>query len=162
MTLLHKVHRGGTWTEEEEDICFHAMWLWSDDGDDDEDMLFKVSCAAYFTFCCDDHHRAHTELCLTAATSLLLPLVPSDVPRKVMPENGPTVCITFTGHFPQAACRTYVKLWLLHRDTASVVNIYITKTHFQQVGFTWKCDANCWLHCLRANIALYQNSGLII
>lgn len=40
---------------------------------------------------------AHTELCLTAATSLLLPLVPSDVPREVIPENIPTVCITFTG-----------------------------------------------------------------
>lgn len=38
---------------------------------------------------------AHTEPCLTAATSLLLPLVPSDVPREVLAENMPTVCITF-------------------------------------------------------------------
>lgn len=114
---------------------------------------------------------AHTELCLTAATSLLLPLVPSDVPRKVMPENMPTVCITFAGHFPQAACRTYVKRWLLYtytyriftsEETVSVVNICITKTLFQQVGFTWKCDANRWLHRLSTNIALYFRSDHFI
>ncbi len=39
----------------------------------------------------------HTELCLTAATSLLLPLVPSDVPREAVPDIMPTVRITFTG-----------------------------------------------------------------
>lgn len=58
------------------------------------------------------------------------------------------------GGFPlqaaQTACRTCVKLGLLYR----VWWIYSTWQTLH-VRFTWKCDANCWLYCLRASIALY-------
>lgn len=72
------------------------MRQWSDDADDDDDedevVLVKVSCALHSAVTIII--GAPTEPCLTAATSLLLPLVP----REVMPENNmPTVCLIFTG-----------------------------------------------------------------
>lgn len=88
---------------------------------------------------------AHSELCLTAATSLLLPFVPSDVPREVMTKkyaNGLHHLYRPIGFY--SACRTSVKLLLLLLCISSIFTsecicreyIYITKTHFQHVEFT--------------------------
>lgn len=56
MTPL-QVYQGETRAGEEGDISFHTMRLWP--LNDDDDMVFKVSCAAYSSFSYDDHHRCY-------------------------------------------------------------------------------------------------------
>lgn len=53
-----QVHQRGTRAREEENISFHTMGLWSLDDAEADDMVFKVSCAAYSPFSYDDHHRS--------------------------------------------------------------------------------------------------------
>lgn len=100
---------------------------------------------------------AHTELCLTAAILLVLPLVPSDMPREVMPENKPT--IFYIEGFPQAACRTSGEVLILLYIYSIFTSEYIcrkrrqNKKYFQHVGFTLNVMQT--VDCLRASIALY-------
>lgn len=66
MMALSTVHQGRTRRQEEVDICFHAMWLWSDSGDYDEDMPFVLPTLHSAVLIIIG---AHTEPRLNAATS---------------------------------------------------------------------------------------------
>lgn len=75
LTLTHKVRLERTGTEEEEDYDFFSHHVTYNDGDgdgDDDDLLFKVSCAAHSAVTIIT--GTHAELCLTAASLLLLPV----------------------------------------------------------------------------------------
>lgn len=66
-------------------------------GDDDDNMLFKVSCAAYPPFSCDDHYSSSNWAAPHCCYHYCCRLCRVITLREVMPGNMPTVCITFIG-----------------------------------------------------------------
>lgn len=153
-------------TEEDRTFCFLAMWLWSNDGDDNGDMLFNVGCAAYFIFCCDDNHRSshwvvpHYCYTINAAAACAEWCAERSHCWKICQlSTSPSQATGFYLVFHRLPVEQMLNL-LLHYiysifASECICSEYIHyKNSCQHVGFTWKFDANCWLYCLRASIAL--------
>lgn len=105
-------------------------------------MLFRVSCAAYPPFSCDDHHSS-SDWAVPHCCYHCCRLCRVITLREFMPGNMPTVCITFTGQQAliyrvstvECICRKYVNdknnMWVCK---ASVLGL--TQNVMQTVDFT--------------------------
>lgn len=162
MTALYKVHQGGTRTRIKErkrtflfTPCDCGLMM----------VMMMKTCCSKLAVLPTLHSAvmiiigAHTELCLTAATSLLLPLVPCDHTERSHARKYASSLHHLhrsTGFYlegflcshSQTACRACVKLRLLYiysiYTTECICSEYIhDKNKFSTCAFT---NRSCWIY----------------
>lgn len=123
-------------------------------------MMMKTCCCklavlAYFKFCCDDLHRSphgaapHCCYIITAAACAVWCAARSHARKHA---NSLHHLHRPTGFISRGYLLSHCTHAVHSLQSASAVNVHVTKTRVQHVGFTWKCDANRWLYCVRASI----------
>lgn len=112
--------------QDKKDISFHTMWLWFDD----DDMLFKVSCAACYPFSYNDH-RGRSYWALPYCCHIVTAAACVEWLHWEKSGNRPSVCITFPGH--QVLNLDYCAYTVCTPQNVFVANIYMTKISLQHV-----------------------------